>query len=328
MEVQGNEQDIVNDVEQTNEVVAESEQPDVAEQPEDRMTMERLREMALSDVEPEGNSDEKINESQAIEYEPNLTYKVKDQEKQFDERLIPALKDKESEEYIRDLVTKSEGLDSYKEKYSALESEAQSYYNQAAQLTAGFKALQEFRDNNDFNKLQQALGISKDQVVQWALGIAEEDALPPEQQEAIRKQREQEAKIEMYERQQREWEEQQHDQLLNSQVSELQQLAQTEKVRPLVEAMKDFQDNFYDRVIATGRYIYEMTGKEPAVSDVVNRVFEQNKYLIEKPQQMEQPQQQREKPKTLPRVGGSSTSRASQPKIRSLEQLKALADSI
>lgn len=329
-----NEQEVVEPTEMETEAESEVEvKAGESEEPQ-AMTMEKLREMAnediAEDVEAESQNDE---EPQAVAYEPVLTYKVKDEEKKFDERLLPAIKDKETEEYIRDLYTKADGLDAYKAKYAEVEKAANDYYNHSQQLTQGFKALQEFRDQGDFDKLQKALGLNDDQVVQWALKRAEEDALPEEQKEIIRKQREQEEKIREYESKVKSYEEMQNDQRVQNDINELKGLVNSEEIRPVAEAMAQRGHNFVEQVLAMGQYEYKRTGKEPSIESVVRKIANQHAYLVEQAKQetasIPQPETKTtERKKAIPSVAGTGQSRASKPKFTSLDALKKYADSL
>lgn len=318
---------------ETVENIAESEVDQLeTESEQEAMSMEKLRELANKDVnDVDAESTDVNEESEAPAYEPVLSYKFKDEERSFDKRLLPAIKDKETEEYVRELYTKSAGLDAYKEKYAKIEEEANSYYNQAAQLTNGFKALQEFRDSKNFDKLQQALGLSDDQVVEWALKRAEFESLPEDEKQQLRQQKEQETKLEQYQRQVQEYEEQQHEMQVTNDVNQLKALVNSESIRPVAEAMAQRGHNFIEQVLAMGQYEYKRTGVEPSIESVVQSIANKHSYLIEQARQETEAipqQQQTQRKKALPSVSGTGQTRASKPKFTSLEALKKYADSL
>ena len=66
-------------------------------------------------------------ESQEPTYEPDFTYKIKDEVKEFPDWMKEAVKSKEHEEQIRDYLTKAHGIDSIKESRSKIEEEFNSY---------------------------------------------------------------------------------------------------------------------------------------------------------------------------------------------------------
>jgi hypothetical protein len=319
---------------ETVENIAESEVDQLeTESEQEAMSMEKLRELANKDVDDTEAESTSVNEeSETPAYEPTLSYKFKDEERSFDERLLPAITNKETEEYVRELYTKSAGLDAYKEKYAKVEEEANSYYNQAAQLTNGFKALQEFRDSKNFDKLQQALGLSDDHVVEWALKRAEFESLPDDEKQQLKQQKEQETKLEQYQRQVESYEEMQHETQVTNDVNELKSLVNSESIRPVAEAMAQRGHNFVEQVLAMGQYEYKRTGVEPSIESVVRNIADKHAYLIEQAKQeteaIPQQQQQTQRKKALPSVSGTGQTRASKPKFTSLDALKKYADSL
>src|SRR5688500_3044500 len=54
------------------------------------------------------------------QYTPNYKFKVMDEEKEFDDFLKGAIKTKEDEEKLRDIVTKAYGLDAHKKTHETL----------------------------------------------------------------------------------------------------------------------------------------------------------------------------------------------------------------
>lgn len=135
------------------------------------------------------------------EYTPNLTYKVKDEERQFDDRLSGVINNKESEDYFRDLYTRADGLPSYKEKVSSMEGELGEYRSGYNNLYNGYNKLRELRDSGDVRNLLGNLGVSDDQVLDYAISLAKEDTLPEEQKQLIQKEREYAARVESLEKQ-------------------------------------------------------------------------------------------------------------------------------
>ena len=320
------------EVENVDAVETEVESQEVETEPsKEPMTLDRLRDMANNVGQedlPVAESTEDSEEPQLPQYEPNLSYKVKDEEKQFADWLASVVTDKEKEDYLRDIYTKADALEGYKEKYSKVEEEADMYYNQTQQLTAAFKAIQNFRDNQEYDKLQQALGLSDEQLVQMALARVDEQNLPPEQKEAIQMKREYERKQREYEQRMSQFEQQQAEQRIQSEINQLTSLVESEQVRPIAEAMAQRGQNFVEQVLAMGQYEYKRTGVEPSIESVVNKIAQQNSWILEQAKQEVQSLPVVEKKKTLPTVNGTGATRASAPKIRTLEDLKKLANSL
>jgi hypothetical protein len=226
----------------------------------------------------EAAAEEVVNEPPA--YEPNFAYTVRDEQKEFDERIRSAIKDKDTEDLVRDLYTRAEGLDAYKEKFSKRDSEYQDVYSQAQALTQGYQTLKEMRDKSDYIGLQKALGLNPDFVVDWGLKLLEEEELPPEQKEALIKQREMESRLAEQDARISQFEADTQNRRVEDDLNELKTLASSEKVLPVVQAMNEKGLDFAQQVVSLGSMEYQRTGKEPAVQDVVNRVAEQYKFLV------------------------------------------------
>lgn len=283
----------------------------------------------------EAAAEEVVNEPPA--YEPNFAYTVRDEQKEFDERIRSAIKDKDTEDLVRDLYTRAEGLDAYKEKFSKRDSEYQDVYSQAQALTQGYQTLKEMRDKSDYIGLQKALGLNPDFVVDWGLKLLEEEELPPEQKEALIKQREMESRLAEQDARISQFEADTQNRRVEDDLNELKTLALSEKVLPVVQAMNEKGLDFAQQVVSLGSMEYQRTGKEPAVQDVVNRVAEQYKFLVPQtpapeaavpqvPQQQPTQQAAPQKP-TLPSLSGANQATVDQP-ITSMDQLRKLADSI
>lgn len=123
-------------------------------------------------------------------YEPNYSYNIKSEERTFDERLHGIITSKENEDYIRDLVTKAEGLDTYKTKLSEKEqsySEMQERYNEVEtgfkNYEKGIQRLEELK-NTDLSSFARAWGISDQQILDLARGLLDENPQAKAQRES------------------------------------------------------------------------------------------------------------------------------------------------
>jgi len=123
-----------------------------------------------------------IATEESVEYTPSYKYKVKDEEREFDKRLHAAIKTKEDEDYIRDLHTRADGLDTYKKKHSDLE-------GQTNKIVAGLQKLQQFRDSGDIGNLVKSLGLKDDALIDYVKSVLDEDNLPKEQKDYLERMR-------------------------------------------------------------------------------------------------------------------------------------------
>ena len=309
------------ELEQTETHVDEGQAESMDQDSQELSGIERLRQLSESGEEP--TIAESVEELPV--YEPNLSYKIKNEEKQFADWLGSAVSDKEKEDYLRDLYTRADALDGFKDKYSKAEEEADMYYGQAQQLTDAFKAIQQFRDKGEFRKLQKALGVDDEYIVKMALDLVDEANLPENERNAIQAKRKADDELVQMRRELDQIKSERHNREIQNDINELKSLVQSPEIKPIAEAMMAKNQNFVEQVMALGKFEYDKTGVEPTVAEMVNRVADQNRWILDIGKQQLPVV---EKPKTLPTVRGTGTTRTSPPKLRSLEDLKKLANSL
>lgn len=132
-------------------------------------------------VEEPQQVEETPQEPQEPAYEPNYSYSIKSEEFEFDERLRGIIDSKENEDYVRDLVTKAHGLDSYKTKFSEKEqafAELEGRYGEiesnAKKYELGFERLEQLK-NNDLSSFARAWGINDQQILDLARSLLDEN---------------------------------------------------------------------------------------------------------------------------------------------------------
>lgn len=125
------------------------------------------------------SSDDEVKEEEATEdskeadkadYEPNLKYKVYDQEREFPEQLKGFVKDKETEEYFRTLLAKADGLDEMKPRHQEIVGERDQYKGQVDFYQRDVNRVLELRDKAP-HLFASELGISDDWIIQRAKEI-------------------------------------------------------------------------------------------------------------------------------------------------------------
>ena len=111
-------------------------------------------------------------EGEPAPYEPDFKFKYKDEEFEFDERLRGLVKNKEDEQFIRDLVTADKAIKDYKElggireiqdkftQYGELE-QNHNELNQEIDQLSGMLAL---NTPAGFESFRNHLGISKEMI--------------------------------------------------------------------------------------------------------------------------------------------------------------------
>jgi len=105
------------------------------------------------------------------DYVPDLTFKVMDQTYQFDERLTPLIKDKETEEYFREMAQRAYGLDYVKDDRTALRTENQQlmqFREKFAPVKTDLDFAMDRLKAQDFESFKDVFGITDEMVFNYA----------------------------------------------------------------------------------------------------------------------------------------------------------------
>lgn len=143
---------------------------------EDKLAVKDLSSKdVLDDSLKAGEASVKAGES--VPYEPDLKYKVYDQEKEFPEQIKAVVKTKEQENFFRELLSKADGLDGLKPRH-------QEIVEDRDQLRASFET-----QKNNINRALQLrdkqpdlfaaeFGVSDDWILRMANRIADAKETP------------------------------------------------------------------------------------------------------------------------------------------------------
>ena len=278
---------------------------------------------------PQDEPIENLNEPSAElveEYQPNMTYKIRDEEHTFDEMFNGAVVDKKSEEALRDLYTRAGGLDSYKEKANTYKESLTEKDTQLSSMRNGFESMRNFREKGDFRRLFGSLGVDDKSVMEYALKVAQEGELPQEQQAIIRENREYQDRLDVLES---EMNKQSQSRVTESTERDLNELESQ------INANKDFSDimtnaglSFGDEIISYGLSAQKLTGKDPSIAEATAAVIGKFKTLmnINGPAPTNETrieQRINNRPNTLPRVN-STNQTAPTEVFSSIDQLREL----
>ena len=224
------------------------------------------------------------------EYVPSFGYKVKDEERVFDERLHGSVKTREDEEYVRDLYTKADGLEAYKAKYETqgaklaeMEETMYGMHDQADVSKSFYDGLVGNRDAGNHRKVMDAIGFTDDEVMSYALELARERELPEDERIAVQAQRdsvnrnesiaaEQQYQSDMLEHQRNELIGLQEQALVHQQTATINHHISTDH-QALSAKMSEAGLNFFDEVVTYGAEQLRQTNTVPQdLSAVVNAV--------------------------------------------------------
>lgn len=270
------------------------------------------------------------------EYKPNLDFKVYDKEHKFPEWAVPFIKDKQSEEQMRDLFSRAYGLDGLKSKYEKSKEQIQNYTqieskfnNQTQQL----KQLLSLRDN-DMGAFLQGVGVTDEMLFNHfeALKRAKEDPIFAAQykngleakQKYLKVSQEQEELRQQIEGIKAEKELVMKERHINSFESVYNQpsirdfATKYDKVRG--------EEAFKNEVIEMGDYLFNRDGKYYPPQEVFKLVMDKYGAFVNlqpeaNPAQPPMQQAAKAQPATLPNVGGGGPS-VTKPRFTSIEDLQ------
>ena len=178
-----------------------SEEAVTTESTEAAVTPEAVEATAAPEA-VEASSDAAPAQAQATpEWKPSYKFKVKDTEHEFDEWVRPVVKDKETEEKLRDLYSKAYGIEevkadrqSLKEKYSELETKSQ-------HIDSSLKQLGDYIRKGNFDKFFEEIQLPKEKVLQYALNELKIMQLPEAERAQIEADKAREAQFEQIQNQ-------------------------------------------------------------------------------------------------------------------------------
>lgn len=269
-----------------------------------------------------------LNEIGDGDYSPDYTYKFKDEVRNFDERFNENIKSKEDEDAYRDLYTRADGLDSYKSKYSDLETKYSDLEGQAKQLTGGFEVLQNLTngEGKDMRGLMQALGVSNDDILDYSETLLNEEELPEEQKKLVLQNREMTQRMSDMESRMSNMTNEAGSAEYTREQDELNSLIGTEDVQPLAAKMEEFGVSLYDEVVTHGRNIFENTNKMPSIPSVLKLVSDKYSRMLNIGGTTNNIAETEDRKPTLPSVKANAN-RSAGGKVKSLDDLRALAES-
>lgn len=277
----------------------------------------------------------------ASTYTPNFKYKIKGEEREFDEWIRPVVKDGETEKKLRRMYEQAHGLQHVEEHRNRLQREYGELNNKYSTLDSELTKLGSYVQNGDYGRFFQQMGIEGNKILQWAEQQKAEMALPPQQRAALQQQRAAQYKAEQYESEVLpDYERRLADARAKAVELELQFEIQKPHIQDFASRFdaRAGEGKFYEEILTVGDLLTQQNGGvEPPVQEVFNAVMMKWKpFLAEAaptqmtpPTQMEQaPQAQTASKKVIPNISGGGGASPIAKKPRTLADLKQLAKSL
>jgi hypothetical protein len=276
--------------------------------------------------------------TQEPQWTPNFKYKANGEEKELDERVRAVVKDKDTEEWIKKVFAKADGIEAiqqqrehYRTQYNTLQDEASKVLD-AVDKGDYRTALQSLGVNTqDIGQVMTGLGFRKEDVIKYAYGLAQ---LTPEQEQANMRQRQ----LELQNREQLSATEKLNQKLHQADVQlktfELKSVLSSPDVTPVVDAFdrQHGKGAFWDQVCQRGEY-YHLKNMDKSTQELVEEVMRFARSSQPQQTQMAQqyaPQatpamQTQQKVPVIPNVmaGGGSPARQKTTSLKGLKQFAA-----
>jgi len=304
-------------------------------------SIDDLRNIDTDAVAESAENVEGIMEEVAEElvYTPDFTYKVKDEVLEFDEGLRAAVTSKESEDLLRDLYTKSMGLDGYKAKYSEAETELNEIKPQLNDMIDGYRNIKELRDSKDYHRLIKTLNWDQEELIDFAERLLEEQELPESQREETKANRDLQDQVQLLNHKVQSFESQTSQRSLAEETNELSSILANEAYSEGVQKLSEVGLDFKNDVIEIGTKMFNESGRTvyPTVGDVVARAYELRQPLLDRLMTKTEVQTNNEqeavktekvvlRQPTLPKVTGTNNNAIEE--SFTLDKLRTLADQI
>lgn len=184
-------------------------------------------------------------------FEPNFKYKAALQEKEIEEFWRPLIKDADSEQRVKEALTKLDGFDSVKSSREKIFNDYQSLQGDYSAQAQVVQRVESALERGDLSSAFRQLGLKDEDVFKYTQSRLQMMDLPPEQQRAL--QEAEEARHKNYETQ--------------DQITQLQQMYETQAVQARTMQL-DFVLSRPDVSESASKWD-SLTGKSGAFRDLI-----------------------------------------------------------
>lgn len=258
------------------------------------------------------------------------------------ELLKGVVKDEKAEKYVKDILERSYGIDSLKDRHTELKSNHEQLQQTYGSIMSTVETMREAYKKGDLDTVFESLTISPEKVLQWAVQKVELSQLPHEQRRAYEEKVAAEKRAMELERQT-----QHHSQeAAKTQQQYLSQILDMVLERPdygavaqAYDSRKGSQGAFRDLVVRMGQSEFALSGKILNPMEATQKALEllgesltttaKPAAEVETPAQQATPQQMaKPEKKVIPNLAGAKASAPAKKKISSLDDIKKARDAI
>lgn len=266
------------------------------------------------------------------QYTPNFKYKFTDAqgkqtEAEIDEWLRDKIRDQESEKKLRELYERSYGLDFVKADRQRTASEYQKIKAEHEAVVADLQAIGTHIKEGDLESVFTALGLSKDQVLEYAIKEAQYRRMEPDQRAQLDAQRQEKEEFRRLRQENERLQAYYEQQAIQNRTQELDSTLSRPDINAIVEAFDTRMGRpgaFRAEVIRRGQNYAIVHKKDVSAEELVKELIA----LVgpQTPTASQTVTSQREKP-VIPNIPGRSVSPVKKvPK--SLDDLRRLANEL
>jgi hypothetical protein len=209
-------------------------------------------------------------------YKPSYKYKIKDSEFEFDPWIKPLLKDKDTEAKLRDLVTKSHGIEEIKKSREEYKSKLEEVEPKYKNIDASLNLLSEMVNKGDIRGFVEATKLPKEALLKYAVEELKYLQMPPEERAAIDSQRAEQARLQELENSNSTMGQQLYQMRIQSREQELSMVTSRPDVQTVVSqfnALVGKPDAFRQKVVEKGLTHYHLTGEDLSATQAVEAVL-------------------------------------------------------
>lgn len=209
-------------------------------------------------------------------YTPDFKYRVREEEREFDDSIKKLIKDRDSEKTIRDLYTRADGIETIKQDRENIAQELNSFRAEKATFDESLRQLSHFVQTDDLQSFFDHLQIPKEQVLRYALREIQLSENPQ-----LRQQYEQQRQANLHNYNQQMYgqavQTQYEQQAVNLRERELDFTMRQPELLTMVESFDSRVGKpgaFRDEVIQRGQFHFQTKGIDMPVDQVVKEVIQ------------------------------------------------------
>jgi hypothetical protein len=286
------------------------------------------------DHQPEVSPESPIA-AETPQYTPNYSFKVMDKNLEFDEFLRASITSEDHEKKLRELYEKSYGLDYVKPKYEKIKEEYQNLNNTWQKVVSDMNKLGGHLKQGDYGSVFSSLGLTDEQVMQYAVERLSYYELPPEKRQAMdeqsRRNRQLVEAMQENAKLKQDYASFEGQKLMESVQATVQKLGASTAIQAINERA-GYDGAFYDLLKNHALGMFERTKRDPSPEEAISsflKLYGLESGQSQSPSQVGQVQAAQQatgaRPATIPVLKGAGVSPV-KPTVRSIDDLKKIRD--